>query len=172
MQPGGLFTILTTNNVRKWIVSFVAVSSSIYWIGLSDLVESEFRWTIDQEVASYKNFADGQPNNSGGNQDCIYFNSVTGTWEDAPCGNGYKYICENDICKWVLETIETKTHLQLILNDFTFCLLFLSKSCIIRKIVKLYSSCSVSFIYIWWVCLCWLLLSKIKLSNKKKLLYH
>ncbi|XP_071181879.1 perlucin-like protein [Mytilus edulis] len=96
---GGNLVNIDDSSENSWLKSNTnGVSGSAYWIGLFDLVEGEFRWTNDQEVVSYKNFADGQPNNAGGKQDCVYLYYNTGEWYDDPCKNNLNYICENDFC--------------------------------------------------------------------------
>ncbi|XP_076116628.1 perlucin-like protein [Mytilus galloprovincialis] len=96
---GGNLVKIDDSSENTWLKSKSnGAGSGIYWIGLSDLVEGEFRWTNDQEVVSYKNFKSGQPNNSGAKEDCVSLYSSDGTWYDKPCTKTYKYICENDLC--------------------------------------------------------------------------
>ncbi|XP_063399303.1 perlucin-like protein [Mytilus trossulus] len=96
---GGNLVKIEDSSENTWLKSNTNGAGTIaYWIGLSDLVEGEFRWTSDQEVVSYKNFDHGQPNNLRGNQNCVYLDYNAGKWDDATCGNNHKYICEHDFC--------------------------------------------------------------------------
>jgi hypothetical protein len=57
------------------------------WIGISDqLVEGTFRVVTGPETGSAVSFAawaSGEPNNEGGDEDCVDFNY--GSWNDVPC---------------------------------------------------------------------------------------
>lgn len=72
--------------------------SDVIWIGFNDeAVEGDFVW-YDQSPVVYTNWASGEPNNSGNNEDCtqIYPN---GSWNDLPCGIGNaKSVIEVNLC--------------------------------------------------------------------------
>src|SRR5690554_3861010 len=72
------------------------------WIGLNDEdVEGTFVW-YDQSPVTYTNWAPGEPNNSGGNEDCVQIyptGSSPGMWNDLNCGaNNSKSIIEVNLC--------------------------------------------------------------------------
>lgn len=57
-----------------------------YWVGLNDIVtEGTFVW-VSGEPVTYTNWAGGEPNNSGGNEDAVVmnWNSWPGLWNDVP----------------------------------------------------------------------------------------
>ncbi|XP_071940909.1 macrophage mannose receptor 1-like [Antedon mediterranea] len=66
-----------------------------YWIGLSDTVTpGTYVWS-DGASVSYTNWAQGQPDNSGG--DCVSITSgqsSPGFWIDTNCALGLPYVCE------------------------------------------------------------------------------
>jgi hypothetical protein len=67
------------------------------WIGLSDRppsAEGTFV-TVTGETGDQRPFLPGEPNNGGGNEDCIVMRGGGGL-DDVPCGNGFRYICECD----------------------------------------------------------------------------
>lgn len=72
--------------------------SGVIWLGFTDIInEGNFIWT-DQSPVSYSNWAPGEPNNSGGNEDCtqIY---PDGLWNDLNCYNySSKSIIEINLC--------------------------------------------------------------------------
>ena len=72
------------------------------WIGLNDEdVEGTFVW-YDQSPVNYTNWAPGEPNNSGGNENCVQIyptGSSPGMWNDLNCGaNNSKSIIEVNLC--------------------------------------------------------------------------
>lgn len=80
----------------------------IIWIGFNDEEqEGSFVW-YDQSPVTYTNWAPGEPNNSGGNEDCtqIYPN---GQWNDLPCNIGNSAsVIEVNLCP---QTVITNTGL-------------------------------------------------------------
>merc|ERR1711998_731875 len=63
------------------------------WIGYTDeIVEGEWKW-IDGSGSVYTNWAEGEPNDSGDNEDCgqMYFD---GSWNDNDCSTQLAFICE------------------------------------------------------------------------------
>ena len=69
------------------------ITQSRCWIGFSDInSEGTFTWA-DGSGVTYTRWNSGEPNNSGGNEDCaeLYSHSY---WNDAPCTNGIPcYFC-------------------------------------------------------------------------------
>ena len=56
------------------------------WLGLSDLKqEGTFMWSSTGEEPGYTNWAAGNPDSYGGNEDCAQFWYSRGQWNDAQC---------------------------------------------------------------------------------------
>jgi hypothetical protein len=89
----------------------LAFGAARYWIGASDVVENHWVWvdgtefydhTIQMTVnGGYENWADGRPNNTGGNEDCAVIEldpsdlALNLKWNDLQCGDGGPgFICE------------------------------------------------------------------------------
>lgn len=76
-------------------------SSNVVWIGFSDAIsEGSFIW-YDGAPITYTNWAVGEPNDAGGNEDCtqIY---PDGTWNDLPCtGLNSLSVIEVNLCPQV-----------------------------------------------------------------------
>lgn len=70
----------------------------VIWIGFNDEnVEGVFEW-YDGSPVTYTNWAPGEPNNSGGNEDCVQI-YPNGSWNDLPCNVGNsKSIIEVNLC--------------------------------------------------------------------------
>jgi len=64
-----------------------------YWIGLDDReTEGTWVWSNGDEF-EYQNWGRGEPNNWGGNEDCVA-SYKSGKWNDENCDGHYKYICK------------------------------------------------------------------------------
>ena len=76
--------------------------TGVIWIGLNDeAVEGTFVW-YDQSPVTYTNWATNEPNNSGGNEDCVQIyptGANPGKWNDLPCtSSNAKSIIEVNLC--------------------------------------------------------------------------
>jgi gliding motility-associated-like protein len=88
-------------------------SSNVIWIGYSDATtEGSFVW-YDGAPLSYSNWAPGEPNDAGGNEDCtqIY---PDGSWNDLNCA-GYNSlsVIEVNICPQISVVNVPPTHCPL-----------------------------------------------------------
>uniref|UniRef100_A0A8C1FAV8 C-type lectin domain-containing protein n=1 Tax=Cyprinus carpio carpio TaxID=630221 RepID=A0A8C1FAV8_CYPCA len=67
------------------------------WIGLSDREnEGNMKW-VDNSTLKQGFWLNGEPNNQGGNEDCIELmpsNPVLNNWNDLPCSVERKWFCE------------------------------------------------------------------------------
>ena len=70
-----------------------------YWIGLNDLaVAGRWVWeSFTKELVTFTNWQSGEPNGLG-KERCteMYGGSQAGFWNDAPCANVKRYICEKE----------------------------------------------------------------------------
>ena len=72
-------------------------STGKWWIGFTDIAsEGSFAWE-DGSATTYTNWAEGEPNNVDGDEDCAVLNRFTDqTWNDEKCSDSFYYICEAD----------------------------------------------------------------------------
>ncbi|KAI8521387.1 hypothetical protein Bbelb_011410 [Branchiostoma belcheri] len=64
------------------------------WIGLREYgVEGVYSWS-DQTAVSFFNWAQGEPNDHNGEQQCGAMFLHNGQWDDDNCGRQHSYICE------------------------------------------------------------------------------
>ncbi|XP_070569367.1 perlucin-like protein [Ptychodera flava] len=77
-----------------FLEQFTQGSYSI-WIGLSDAAE-EGNWVwVDNSGISYTNWSDGEPNNSGGDENCAHIlDNKDGKWNDSHCSDLRGFVCE------------------------------------------------------------------------------
>ena len=71
------------------------------WLGGSDIAaEGEWGWTDGRQISTtYWMTSDYQPNNYGGNQDCLSIKCEKDScekyqWYDDPCTAKHKYLCK------------------------------------------------------------------------------
>ncbi|MBQ3264332.1 MAG: RICIN domain-containing protein [Ruminococcus sp.] len=101
-QKGGHLVTITTAGENSTIVNNVkALNHEAYWLGLTDVEhESKWHWITD-EVYSYKNWNDNEPNNSGGIEDYAVYVLASGKWNDlsgrAVLDTDIGFICEYDV---------------------------------------------------------------------------
>ncbi|XP_077467332.1 galactose-specific lectin nattectin-like [Stigmatopora argus] len=63
------------------------------WIGLHDAIEEDdFIWT-DGEVVNFRHFSSGQPDNDGGNEDCVEIEADDEMWDDDECTDLNPFVC-------------------------------------------------------------------------------
>jgi hypothetical protein len=78
-----------------------------FWLGITDVVNGDWRWIYDQTTPNYKFSYLGLPlpasNGNSKNYNCgmMLFN-YGGKWEDYPCGYTIPYICESNFCKFII----------------------------------------------------------------------
>jgi len=68
-----------------------------YWVGGTDTnVEGTWVWEgTGKRIINYMNWHQNEPNNGGGNEDCLELRRSYGwIWNDANCGNQNLFICE------------------------------------------------------------------------------
>ena len=70
-------------------------NNQFLWIGYTDQ-QTEGQWVwVTGNSHPYTKWKGGEPNNQGGNEDCVEFRDDA-TWNDLPCMNTIGYICECD----------------------------------------------------------------------------
>ena len=72
-------------------------STTLWWIGLSDLAfDNTFKWT-DNSLPIYTNWRDGEPSHSGsgGPENCVEIRTSDGKWNDQTCSDEIPFICKS-----------------------------------------------------------------------------
>ena len=66
-----------------------------FWMGLTEPEEEESNWKWgDGTPVAYTHWNKGEPNDTGENEDCTEWKVGTGSWNDAPCWEARRYICQ------------------------------------------------------------------------------
>jgi hypothetical protein len=107
-DPGRTHLVVLTDEAERIDVRALLAGIGVrntFWIGLSDRrLESTFLWVTDEAVGmppfSSPPWGAGQPDDSGGAQDCVRIegdeHADPGMFDDSGCGFGYPYLCECD----------------------------------------------------------------------------
>jgi len=94
---GGHLATIRSADENAWIYStFVPYfGTEDFFIGLTDRAqEGTFTW-VSGETNRYRNWASGEPNNAGGNEDRVAMRAENGRWNDVPgTANGHHGIVE------------------------------------------------------------------------------
>ena len=78
-----------------------------YWLGITDVVNGDWRWIYDQTAPNYKFWESGHPYSTRSayskNYNCVMMlNYHHGKWFENPCSSAYYYICESTFCKFII----------------------------------------------------------------------
>jgi hypothetical protein len=77
-----------------------------FWLGITDVVNGDWRWIYDQATPNYKFWYTGMPHsasnaNSKDRNCAMMLNNYGGKWYDYPCSKTRLYICESNFCKLI-----------------------------------------------------------------------
>ena len=100
-RNGAKLVKIETDKENDFIKNKYLNTSSIYWIGLSDIDnEGEWKWTDGTGLTGYNKWKSGQPNNVD-NQDCVAIlegdhtaGRYNAEWNDLKCSRQLGYICK------------------------------------------------------------------------------
>lgn len=90
---------IQTDILYIWTCSCFLIGYN-YWIGLTDLIEGDFRWTYDQSKAEIKEWYPSYGSKGTGYNCVAAANHVNKLKPfDYTCSTTYRYICESNFCK-------------------------------------------------------------------------
>ncbi|XP_055549917.1 perlucin-like [Wyeomyia smithii] len=97
---GMRLAVITNAQENDNVIAFVEADSRnipVVWIGGNDYgEEGEFYWQPTGVKFSYTSWSSGQPDNAGGNENCVETKSAYGwKWNDAKCHLVQHFVCEN-----------------------------------------------------------------------------
>nr|CAH7736288.1 unnamed protein product [Callosobruchus chinensis] len=92
----GLPAVYNTSAISKTVETSENV---VFWTSGKKVGSNNWRWESTGRPVHYTNWAKGEPNNSGGQENCIEvrFNSTAKTleWNDDKCDSTNYFICES-----------------------------------------------------------------------------
>jgi len=66
-----------------------------FWMGGHALEQKMvYKWVHNRQPLTYTNWYQGEPNNSGNQEDCLEFQLTTWKWNDINCQKANPFICE------------------------------------------------------------------------------
>ncbi len=95
VSMGGHLASIHDQATQDFIVSSAyGIAVGEWWVGGTDEnFEGHFMWT-DRTPFDFAFWNDGEPNNAGGNENCIHLASwAGGRWNDIPCDASMNYVC-------------------------------------------------------------------------------
>ena len=54
-------------------------------------------WAHSHTPVAFSGWGSGNPNNQGGNENCMEMNPTFGGWNDLHCNNVKRFVCEIDL---------------------------------------------------------------------------
>ncbi len=91
-NSGGYLVVINDKEENKFVKQ--ALKKGDGWIGLSDeMTEGTFEW-VNGDPLNYTNWKNGEPNNSGGDQDFARIIKNSGTWGDREASYRTEFIME------------------------------------------------------------------------------
>lgn len=119
----------------KYICWLSGLLGTTLWIDAHEPLRGIWKWDgLYKGYISTDGWGPGQPSNYQGKEDCMSL-YVTTKWNDAPCNDRYRYICEKRITPWPwtektttlisVDKIKIK-YVIVYLDGFVFVLYFIS----------------------------------------------
>jgi hypothetical protein len=82
---GGTLVSITSPGENQLVRTLASGVSAFIGLEVTIANPSTFRW-VDGETASFLSFAPGKPDNGGAPENCTFFSSSAGAWDDIGCG--------------------------------------------------------------------------------------
>jgi len=84
--------------VHDWVYGSFR-SDVKYWIGVTRNADGNFAYASSGDALAFTLWNDGEPNNSGNNENCVNINQdedsyVEGKWNDLSCDKQARFVCE------------------------------------------------------------------------------
>ena len=104
-EIGGYLVKIDDSAEQSWLLNegIKTQKNAYYWLGMTDVVNGDWRWIYDQSTPNYKLWYRGHPypasHSYSKNYNCVVMiNSSSGKWHEYPCSSTFSYICESNFC--------------------------------------------------------------------------
>ncbi len=93
-RGGELASITSEDEALAFQRATLGLQWTTWWLGLSDReTEGEFVWA-DAEPVTFAPWSEGEPNDSGGREDCAQVVPWNGRWNDLDCARTLPFVCQ------------------------------------------------------------------------------
>jgi len=96
LLPGASLAVIPSNEYNSFIYAHMFGSAQSVWVGGRADQNREWTWADNNTAFIYSNWAEGEPNNSGGTEACLEVQRNNGRWNDNTCEKTQPYICSVD----------------------------------------------------------------------------
>ncbi|KAI8494938.1 hypothetical protein Bbelb_275430 [Branchiostoma belcheri] len=98
-KDGGTLAMPRDAETNEFLISlFRSVSGRLFWFGLHDRrKEGRFEWVDGSPLGEYTSWAREEPNDDGGNEDCVLYSrlpSFENRWNDDACHKKFYFLCQ------------------------------------------------------------------------------
>uniref|UniRef100_A0A8C9Z6D1 C-type lectin domain-containing protein n=1 Tax=Sander lucioperca TaxID=283035 RepID=A0A8C9Z6D1_SANLU len=100
IAAGGTLASIHSAAENTFLKNFINQVSGTYknsWIGGFDVLKGTWMWA-DGSKFDYRIFNAGQPDNTGGAENCLEMNFGGHNWNDRPCGTPLSFVCSKNLC--------------------------------------------------------------------------
>ena len=104
-EIGGYLVKIDDASEQSWVFKEAMTTSKkkYFWLGITDVVNGDWRWIYDQTAPNYKFWYPGLPASASHarskNSNCgMMLNHSGGRWHDYSCSTILPYICESNFC--------------------------------------------------------------------------
>ena len=104
-EIGGYLVKIDDSSEQSWVFkeAMKTKKNKHVWLGITDVVNGDWRWIYDQTTPNYKFWYPGQPlstsHSASKNYNCaMMLYNHGGKWNDYPCSYTFPYICESNFC--------------------------------------------------------------------------
>ncbi|XP_019641867.1 PREDICTED: CD209 antigen-like [Branchiostoma belcheri] len=96
---GGTLAMPRDTETNEFLISlYRSVSGRLFWFGLHDRrKEGRFEWVDGSPLGEYTSWAQGEPNDGGGNEDCVLYAGHAwfgNRWNDDKCDKPTYFLCQ------------------------------------------------------------------------------
>ena len=101
-EIGGYLVKIDDSSEQSWLFkeAMKTKKNNYFWLGMTDVVNGDWRWIYDQTTPNYKFWHSGHPysasQSASKNYNCGLMDYVKGgKWFNYPCSYTMPYICES-----------------------------------------------------------------------------
>ncbi|XP_046861770.1 macrophage mannose receptor 1-like [Xenia sp. Carnegie-2017] len=112
-KKGGFLAVPKNKAENDAIYKFSQRRKLTYpFIGLLRNESDNKFYTVHNVKPTFINWGPEEPNNEGGNKDCVQYKNYYGRWNDEPCSRSHHFICQRMRIKYINECLSDPCHVN------------------------------------------------------------